>query len=108
MNIDELESFSVNELTYLSIKELELEANKLSEKLLKDNRELPPSIIVKLQEICTLLPDDAPKIKEGMTKSEICMFLTLIITYLNGIPEISKKWSPIIQSVIETISSCLL
>lgn len=103
MNIDELEEFTIGESAALSIEELELAVSELSEKLLNDNRELPPSIIVKLQEICAPLPGEAPKLKEGTTNSGLCLFLTLLLAYLKDLPDISEKWAPILQSVIDAI-----
>lgn len=107
MNIDELENFTIGELSYLSIEELQLKAKDLIEKLQSDNREMPVSAIIKLQEICAPLPDEVPKIKEGATKAELCMMLTFMVTYMTNLPEIAKKWAPIFQAVIEYITSFL-
>ena len=105
MNINELENYTIDELSGFSIEELKLEANELIEKLRNDNRELPFSTVTKLQQLCSQLPDGAPKIKEGMTTAEICMLLTFMITYMVNLPEISKKWAPTFQAAIEFIAS---
>lgn len=104
MNINELENFSIDELSHLTIEELEISAKELIEKLRDDNRELPFSAVEKLQEICAPLPDEAPKIKGGMTRAEICMLLTFMITYMTNLPEIAQKWAPIFQAVIEFLA----
>ncbi|WP_294749952.1 hypothetical protein [uncultured Ruminococcus sp.] len=101
MKIDELQNFTIDELSNLSVAELELEAKDLIKKLQNDNRELPFSVIAKLQELCSQMPEGAPKVKEGMTKAEICMLLTFMITYMTNLPEISKKWAPIFQAIID-------
>lgn len=101
MKIGELEKFTWGELSHFTWGDLELEAKELIEKLQNDNRELPFSTITKLQELCSQLPEDAPKVKEGMTRAEICMLLTFMITYMTNLPEISKKWAPIFQAVID-------
>lgn len=105
MNIEELENFTIDELSNLSIDELQLEAKEIIEKLQNDNREMPVSAVIKLQEICAPIPEVAPMIKKGMTKAEICMLLTFMITYMTNLPDISKKWTPIFQAIIEFIES---
>lgn len=101
MKWSEAKQFTWGELSNLTWGELELEAKDLIEKLQNDNREMPVSAIMKLQELCAPLPEDAPKVKEGATKAEVCMFLTLLITYMTNLPEIAKKWAPIFQAVID-------
>lgn len=103
MNINELENFSIDELSHLTIEELEISAKELIEKLRDDNRELPFSAVEKLQEICAPLPEIAPKVKKGMKFSDCCSFLNLIINFLSKLPEISEKYSPIAAKIISAI-----
>lgn len=103
MNIDELESFTIGELSNLSIEELQLEAKDLIEKLQNDNREMPVSVVIKLQEICAPLPEVAPKVKKGMKFSDCCSLLNLIINYLSKLPEIAEKYSPFAAKIISFI-----
>ena len=103
MNIDELEKFTIGELSSLSIEELRLEAEKLIEKLRDDNRKLPFSAVEKLQEICTPLPEVAPMINKGMKLSDCCSLLNFIINYLSKLPEIAEKYSPFAAKIISFI-----
>ena len=107
MKWSETEKFTWDELSNFTWDEIKLEAEELIQKLHDDNRVMPVSAIEKLNEICAPLPEDAPKVKEGMTRAEICMFLTLMITYMTNLPEISKKWIPIIQAIIEFVADFL-
>lgn len=105
MNYNELNKFTWGELSNLTWKELELEANKLVEKLRNDNRELPISAVEKLQEICAPVPEVTPKIKKGLTIAEACAIITTILTFRKEIHAIiigNHEW---MESVIEFFHS---
>ncbi|MBQ6170555.1 MAG: hypothetical protein IJK30_11440 [Ruminococcus sp.] len=103
MNIDELENFTIDELSDLSIEELELDAKDLIEKLRNDNREMPASAVIKLQEICAPIPEVAPKIKKGMKFSDGCSLIGLLLNMAEKLPALIKTYKPIIKNVISTI-----
>lgn len=107
MNYNELNKFTWGELSNLTWKELELEANKLVEKLRNDNRELPISAVEKLQELCKALPEDAPKIKKGMKFSDCCSLIQLMLNLADKLPALIKTYLPIIKDVISTILNYL-
>lgn len=105
MNYNELNKYTWGELSNLTWEEVELEANKLMEKLRNDNREMPVSVVEKLQELCKSLPEDAPKIKKGMTLSEACTLMNFILNYIAKLPEIAEKYIPIAEKIIEIIAN---
>lgn len=103
MKIDELENFTIDELSNLSAAELELEAKDLIKKLQNDNREMPVSAVIKLHEICAPLPEAAPKVKKGMKFSDCCSLLGLLLNMAEKLPSLIKTYKPIIEKVISTI-----
>lgn len=107
MKICELENFTWGELENFTWRELELNANELLEKMRCDNRQLPLSVIEKLQELCRELPEEIPKPKKKLSIAEGAAIIAGAISYLDKLPDISKKYSPIIQSIIEGIAQIL-
>lgn len=105
MKICELENFTWRELENFTWRELELDANELFEKMRHDNRQLPLSVIEKLQELCKELPEEIPKPKKKLSVTEGAAIITGVLSYLDKLPDISKKYTPIIQSTIEEIAN---
>ena len=104
MNINELENFSIDELSHLSIEELELEAKELVKKLSDDNRELPFSAVEKLRKLCAPVPETAAKVKKGITIAEACTIITTFISCIKAIRELSTSEHPLIEGIIAFLS----
>lgn len=104
MKICELENFAWQDLENFTWRELELDANELLEKMRHDNRQLPLSVIEKLQELCKEFAEEIPKPTKKLSVTEGAAIIAGILSYLDKLPDISKKYIPIIQSVIEEIA----
>lgn len=104
MNISELENFTIKELELFSCNELELDAGEILRKMRSDNRQLPLSVAEKLQTLCQDMPNSEAVVKKGLTIAEAVGIITAVLAYLNQLPDLSKKYTPIIQEIIEEIT----
>lgn len=100
---DNVSCFTWNEISNFTWEELQSCAEKLLEKARNDNRPLTVSVIDKLNALCAELPEDAPEFKYEMTISGACALVTAVIVYINTLPSIAEKYSPLVQNFIETI-----
>ncbi len=100
------EKFSYEELSHFKWDDLRLPPKELVERIRKDNRILPAQTVEKLLALCSELnaegADIKPK-KQKLTIAEAFALLTLIINYLNLLPDISEKYAPMVQELIDTI-----
>ncbi|MBR6385847.1 MAG: hypothetical protein IKS03_07005 [Ruminococcus sp.] len=99
----DVSGFTWGKTSNFTWEELQLSAEKLLEKARDDNRPLPVSVIDKLNALCAELPEDAPEFKYELTISGACALVTAVIVYMNTLPSIAEKYSPLVQNVIEAI-----
>ena len=77
----------------------------LLRKVLDDDRPVPPSIVKKIQELCSELPDNAPKPKKLESFKDALEIVIKIGAYIKLIKELSEMFSPKVQALIELIEA---
>ena len=110
MKHDELSRFTHAELSNFTQEELSLAADDLLQKAENDDRVLPTKALLELQKLCGELNQNGASIsvpKKGVTIAEACALITLVIVYLNSVPDIARKWYPAALWLIEFIASLL-
>lgn len=110
MKHEELGMFTHEELGHFTHEELSLAADDLLQKAENDDRKLPVKALLKLQKLCVELNQTGASIsvpKKGLTIAEACTIITLVIAYMNSVPDISRKWYSAALGLIEFIASLL-
>lgn len=100
----ELCNFTHAELSYFTHEELALIPADLLRKVLDDDRPVPPSVIKRIEELCRNLPENAPKPKKIESFKEALEIVIKIESYIKLTSELSEKFSPYVQALMEKIA----
>lgn len=101
MNINEMEKFTIAELSNFTIEELDLKANELLEQFRSDNRTIPISVFDKLEELCKAVPQANVKPEKTSKLKDALQIISHILTIAKNSIELSKIIRPHVIELIE-------